>query len=81
MLMSIFSSIDAFCAESMRRKLPITTSKHSSPTETPKTEEDHRSNQLPSSSSSVKKPPEREIGPRFAPEFDGVNCFETIVPY
>ncbi|KAJ3672517.1 hypothetical protein LUZ60_007238 [Juncus effusus] len=24
---------------------------------------------------------ERKFRPRFAPEFDGINCFETIVSY
>ncbi|KAJ0547022.1 hypothetical protein HanIR_Chr08g0367411 [Helianthus annuus] len=86
MLMSMFSFIDAFCAESLGRKHPFTatnTPKHSSSTETLKTNECHENSSSSSSSSSsgVKKQPELRIRPRFAPEFDGVNCFETIVPY
>ncbi|KAF5795484.1 hypothetical protein HanXRQr2_Chr08g0340191 [Helianthus annuus] len=73
----------------MGRKLPFAatntnnTPKHSSSTETLKTNECHQNSSSSSSSSSsgVKKPPELRIRPRFAPEFDGVNCFETIVPY
>ncbi|MFS7947080.1 hypothetical protein Hanom_Chr06g00543851 [Helianthus anomalus] len=86
MLMSMFSFMDAFYAESMGRKLPFAatnTPKHSSSTETLKTNECHQnsSSSSSSSSSSVKKPPELRIRSRFALEFDGVKCFETIVPY
>ncbi|KAL8192272.1 hypothetical protein R6Q57_027939 [Mikania cordata] len=77
--MSIFCSIHAFCVESIRLKLPgtVNTLKHSSPAETLSSNDDHSK-----SSTDVKKPRTKmEIRPRFAPEFDGINCFETIVPY
>ncbi|KAL8236016.1 hypothetical protein R6Q59_017097 [Mikania micrantha] len=77
--MSMFCSIHAFCVGSIRLKLPgtVNTLKHSSPAETPSSNDDHRT-----SSTGVKNPrTEMEIRPRFAPEFDGINCFETIVPY
>ncbi|PPR94102.1 hypothetical protein GOBAR_AA26558 [Gossypium barbadense] len=34
-----------------------------------------------SSSSVVKTPQKQRLRPRFAPELDGVHCFETIIPY
>lgn len=87
MLMSIFSSIDALCAESLGRKIFLTNNnnlnipKHSSSTEAVKTDDEHH-NRSPSSSPDVKKSSKLQIiWPRFAPELDGLNCFETIVPY
>nr|XP_043614104.1 uncharacterized protein LOC122586058 [Erigeron canadensis] len=95
MLMSIFSSIDAFCAESIGRKLHVTNANINKIEQNPsssldnviiKAEDGESSKQSPSSSSStsqnVKKPTSKmKICPRFAPELDGINCFETIVPY
>ncbi|KAM3247611.1 hypothetical protein P3L10_009378 [Capsicum annuum] len=34
----------------------------------------------PSTSKSVSRP-QQQRRPRFAPELDGVHCFETIIPY
>ncbi|KAL7590440.1 hypothetical protein Lser_V15G35782 [Lactuca serriola] len=73
MLMSIFSSIDAFCAESIGQKLPVTN-----------TQKDSKDGHLnpPTPSPDIKKnSPKLQISPRFAPELDGVYCFETILPY
>ncbi|PWA97134.1 hypothetical protein CTI12_AA032250 [Artemisia annua] len=87
MLMSIFSSIDAFCAESLsRQKLHFSnsnsTAKQSLSTENTKTNDaDHSPPKHLHSSPEVKKPSKPQFRPRFALELDGVNCFETIVPY
>ncbi|XP_049394001.1 uncharacterized protein LOC125858294 isoform X2 [Solanum stenotomum] len=35
----------------------------------------------PSSSKSPSRPQQQRRRPRFAPELDGVHCFETILPY
>ncbi|KAI3517773.1 hypothetical protein L1887_16992 [Cichorium endivia] len=75
MFMSIFSSIDAFCAESIGRKLPDTNTNIN----TQKDSKDGRHN--PSTSRDINNSPKLQIRPRFAPELDGVNCFETILPY
>ncbi|GJZ63626.1 hypothetical protein Tco_0620047 [Tanacetum coccineum] len=87
MLMSIFTSIDAFCAESItRHKLHFSnaqnSAKQSLSTENVKTNDADRSpSQTPSPSPDNKKPSRPQFRPRFAPELDGVNCFETIVPF
>ncbi|KAJ9552919.1 hypothetical protein OSB04_016964 [Centaurea solstitialis] len=84
MLMSILSPFDALCSESNGwKKLPVNIKSQK--------QDDHVSikdshhHQSPSSSSSppadIKKPSKPQMKPRFAPEFDGVFCFETIVPY
>ncbi|KAI3735469.1 hypothetical protein L6452_14968 [Arctium lappa] len=78
------SPFDALCSESTGRKRLVTNTniKDSSPTESVKIKDSHHHH--PSSSppsADIKKPSKLQMRPRFAPEFDGVYCFETIVPY
>ncbi|PSS11901.1 hypothetical protein CEY00_Acc01307 [Actinidia chinensis var. chinensis] len=103
MFMSIFSSFDALCAESIGHKVCF------SPASPPPKEAKVNSSSVdrrmePSSpiiSENLSKTGEKKSSespvcvrksrgqeqvkqqrrPRFAPEFDGVYCFETIVPY
>ncbi|KAG8390454.1 hypothetical protein BUALT_Bualt01G0085000 [Buddleja alternifolia] len=93
MFMSLFSSFDVRCAEAFGQKIAgVSTARSSSnkqessvaaavqiddlkkgkevntssqPSDSPKKSEDRRTIRMP----------------RFAPEFDGVHCFETILPY
>ncbi|KAL4574722.1 hypothetical protein LXL04_021558 [Taraxacum kok-saghyz] len=77
MFMSIFTSIDAFCAESIgRNKVSVNDTNISSTQKDPK--DGHRN---PPPSPDVQSSPKLQIRPRFAPELDGVYCFETILPY
>ncbi|KAB5521827.1 hypothetical protein DKX38_026146 [Salix brachista] len=88
---SMFSSFDAFCAELLGQKLrssfPIATNdcitkRVSTGGDDSKVEEDKlmKKNGEGSSSRSSAGKQEKKV-PRFAPEFDGLNCFETIVNY
>ncbi|KAG5255315.1 Avr9/Cf-9 rapidly elicited protein [Salix suchowensis] len=71
---SMFSSFDAFCAELLGEKL-----RSSFPIATNDCNTKRKSGEGSSSRSSAGKQ-EKKV-PRFAPEFDGLNCFETIVNY
>ncbi|KAJ9552918.1 hypothetical protein OSB04_016963 [Centaurea solstitialis] len=97
MLMSIFSPFDALCSESAstgwKKKLLVTAdpniktqkqdvdylnikdTHHQSQSQSPSP------SRFPSPPADVKKPSKPQTKPRFAPEFDGVFCFETIIPY
>ncbi|KAB5521824.1 hypothetical protein DKX38_026143 [Salix brachista] len=88
---SMFSSFDAFCAELLGQKLrssfPIATNdcntkRVSTVGDDRKVEEDKlmKKNREGSSSRSSAGKQEKKV-PRFAPELDGLNCFETIVNY
>ncbi|KAK4255845.1 hypothetical protein QN277_008788 [Acacia crassicarpa] len=94
MMMSIFSSFDALCAEfsyGQRSRLSIDApnlkpkleQKPSSPGKKPPSPDSSKA--APPSSSSTQpdgaKQQRRRFSPRFAPELDGVHCFESIVPY
>lgn len=72
--MSILSSLNAFIAKPNGLKLKFSMNKESESDGKMKKEE-----------SKWKSPPERarqedKSRPRFAPELDGVYCFETIIP-
>ncbi|KAK9724907.1 hypothetical protein RND81_05G107400 [Saponaria officinalis] len=88
-MMSLFSSFDALCAESTGWKsfnfstaaaapaAPSTAAReeHASTTECNKQVQ----NKVNEEKKAVKKVITRN--PRFALEFDGLHCFETILPY
>ncbi|KAG5229481.1 hypothetical protein OIU76_022773 [Salix suchowensis] len=84
MMTSMFSSFDALCAESFGKKLNFSLPE----VESTKKSVMHERNKDTSSASS-KSPPasinkssqQQRRRPRFAPELDGVHCFETILPY
>ncbi|KAJ6677432.1 hypothetical protein OIU85_010584 [Salix viminalis] len=92
MMTSMFSSFDALCAESFGQKLnfSFTAPGEGSRPEVESTKKSvmHEGNKDTSSASS-KSPPasinkslqQQRRRPRFAPELDGVHCFETILPY
>ncbi|GMI95334.1 hypothetical protein like AT1G32928 [Hibiscus trionum] len=76
---SIFSSFDALCAEFLGQTIRPS---FASPTEKPgiglfcgKVSEDMNKKQQ----GNVEKKQQR--APRFAPELDGLHCFETLVSY
>ncbi|XVE58274.1 hypothetical protein DITRI_Ditri04bG0157400 [Diplodiscus trichospermus] len=86
MMMSMFSSFEALWADSHGQKMKFTSS---APTSTeqakPKevsclkgNKEDTEKNSSPPAT--AKKPQQQRLRPRFAPELDGVHCFETIIP-
>ncbi|KVI04296.1 hypothetical protein Ccrd_017393 [Cynara cardunculus var. scolymus] len=80
MFIPIFTPFDALCCEFIARKLLVsnTSIKTQEVSECMKINESH---DHPSPSADIKKPSKLQMKPRFAPEFDGVYCFETILPY
>ncbi|KAL6560529.1 hypothetical protein OROGR_004088 [Orobanche gracilis] len=86
MSMSIFSSFDVLCAESFfGQKIILSTCPSPSDKSTTVVESDDQKKKKGKEEASQrenKKEDRRRIrGPRFAPELDGVHCFETILPY
>ncbi|XP_028798538.1 uncharacterized protein LOC114753987 [Neltuma alba] len=94
MLMSIFSSFDALCAEfsfGQRSRLSIDGGNlrpkpEQKPSSTVDSAEKERaspdsSKAAPSTQPGGTKQQGRRFSPRFAPELDGVHCFESIIPY
>ena len=87
---SMFSSFDALCAQllgqKVRSSLALTamdcnTKRVLTAGDDSKVAEDKLiKNREGSSSRSVARKQEKKV-PRFAPELDGLNCFETIVNY
>ncbi|KAJ9706385.1 hypothetical protein PVL29_001748 [Vitis rotundifolia] len=73
---SIFSSFDAVCFEFLSQKL-----KSSLPSGN-KMESQQSKEKMgnPSPPASVGKPRKERV-PRFAPELDGLHCFETLVSF
>ncbi|KZV40947.1 hypothetical protein F511_05192 [Dorcoceras hygrometricum] len=80
MLMSIFSSFDVLCAESFGQKVSVSNGQILQKPAA-KVDDSKSSKEVDRSPKVVKKKPEVARRPRFAPEFDGVHCFETILPY
>ncbi|TYH55123.1 hypothetical protein ES332_D09G216100v1 [Gossypium tomentosum] len=94
MMMSMFSSFEALLFDSHTQKKYTATStpiEKAKPNEVScsegnkkETTEFNNLSPPPSSSSSssvVETPQKQRLRPRFAPELDGVHCFETIIPY
>ncbi|TYG54799.1 hypothetical protein ES288_D09G220000v1 [Gossypium darwinii] len=91
MMMSMFSSFEALLFDSHTQKKYTATStpiEKAKPNEVScsegnkkETTEFNNLSPPPSSSSVVKTPQKQRLRPRFAPELDGVHCFETIIPY
>ncbi|ESR59246.1 hypothetical protein CICLE_v10017302mg [Citrus x clementina] len=94
-MMSVFSSFDAFFAESYGQKLKFSKSKDNGKNNNnvvndrimKKNEDSGRSTSTPrpptandANMMTQQKQTKTKL-PRFALELDGVNCFETIVPY
>nr|XP_017256910.1 PREDICTED: uncharacterized protein LOC108226458 [Daucus carota subsp. sativus] len=88
-MMSMFSSFDALMAESFGQKVglswPLITKQRAVSSEREKKEETHGASNKSSSVSKEKASPGNQENrlrkARFAPELDGVNCFESIIPY
>ncbi|KAM7499829.1 hypothetical protein LguiA_024243 [Lonicera macranthoides] len=88
MFMSIFSSFDAVCAESFGHKVgfsfPLLPPFNITQKETGSSNNNNNNNNVTSSPDIIKnekdKNQQRERKARFAPELDGLHCFETIVP-
>lgn len=96
-MMSLFSSFDALCGEIYGYKFKFSappkvdsSSASSSVVQTVKNNGENNSKSITqnqnSNSNSCSAPAhvrqeQKKRMPRFAPEFDGVNCFETIIPY
>ncbi|KAG8381588.1 hypothetical protein BUALT_Bualt06G0137100 [Buddleja alternifolia] len=90
MSMSIFSSFEALCAESsFGQKVGFSWPYSNSNTNKKepaavKIDDDLKKGKEVNSSfqpTTTKKKPENRRRPRFAPELDGLHCFETILPY
>lgn len=91
MMMSMFSSFEALCAESsFGQKLSFSTGTSRGLQNRNKDEPATVERERPKQTGST--PPKKDVGgrqkedqpkkrPRFAPELDGVHCFETIIPY
>lgn len=95
MLMSIFSSFDALSAEfsygqksrfsvhggNPKPKSEAMPSSSVESTEKKEKSSDSSSKAVPSPQAGGAKQHRRQLAPRFAPELDGVHCFESIIPY
>ncbi|WCJ26658.1 hypothetical protein M5689_008461 [Euphorbia peplus] len=66
---SMFSSFDAFSFELLGRKINSSFASATTLLVSPKP------------SSAVQPPQKKKLAARFAPELDGLNCFETLVGY
>ncbi|KAL5737082.1 hypothetical protein ACOSQ2_031870 [Xanthoceras sorbifolium] len=88
-MMSIFSSFDALCAEFYRQKIDFSAGSAEKPKQEANSMKRSGSEENKSPSSVGGRPSEEQRRriregarrARFAPELDGVHCFETIVPY
>lgn len=88
MLMSMFSTFDAFSAESLGHKVSFSGFKKeakvpesSSPSSGPQGANDVGNKSKDGIKKPQVNPPHPRRQPRFAVELDGVHCFETIIPY
>ncbi|OAY59734.1 uncharacterized protein LOC122723369 [Manihot esculenta] len=77
---SIFSSFDALCGELLGQAIRFRSSDFASATTHDLIKKPQQSSSLPSTEDSKREQPPSKA-PRFAPELDGLNCFETIVNY
>lgn len=73
MIMSMFSSFDALFAESFGQKVAFSWP--------PVSTKDVQTKKLPENQQVQQKKSKTTSSTRFAPELDGVHCFETIIPY
>lgn len=85
-MMSMFSSFDALMAENFGQKVGASSFRPLINKQRVVSSEKQIKDQTPASSiSKGKASPENQDGrqrmTRFAPELDGVNCFESIIPY
>ncbi|KAJ6417481.1 hypothetical protein OIU84_003243 [Salix udensis] len=78
---SMFSSFDAACNEFLNQKVKSSFAFTAMDSSTKVGEDDSIKNQEGSSSRSWTRKQEKKKTPRFAPELDGLNCFETFVNY
>ncbi|GFY84019.1 hypothetical protein Acr_03g0007930 [Actinidia rufa] len=93
MWMSIFSSFNAVCAESFGQKVVFSWGPAKQGTSvddsavvvrSPEIREGVKKCKIGNSTeppADITKPQRVHRRPRFAPELDGVHCFETIIPY
>ena len=77
---SMFSSFDAACNEFLNQKVKSSYALTAMDSSTKRAENNLIKNQEGSSSRSWTREQEKRM-PRFAPELDGLNCFETFVNY
>lgn len=85
-MMSMFSSFDAFCKEFYEQKVKFsgvssTPNERSKATAVESMKKKGMEKKSSPSSENVKESLKQQRKPRFAPELDGVHCFETILPY
>ncbi|TXG50769.1 hypothetical protein EZV62_023293 [Acer yangbiense] len=83
---SIFSSFDAFSAELLGQKVRVSFAPTTTCSSTNATQKNNNNNlQSQESTKDVainkKTSTSSSSKPRFAPELDGLNCFETLVYY
>nr|GMC61007.1 AF211539_1 Avr9/Cf-9 rapidly elicited protein 65 [Ipomoea batatas] len=92
-MMSLFSSFEVLCADSIGLKVNLSrppssaqrqlqqTAGSESKTAPPPSAAGGGSNKSGEVPTPQAKRPQQQRRPRFAPEFDGVHCFETVIPY
>ncbi|KAL0313114.1 UNVERIFIED_CONTAM: hypothetical protein Sradi_5710700 [Sesamum radiatum] len=77
---SFFSSFDAVCAEVLAgksvRAATISSSSSAPPPPPPKSAHYHNTK---TDHQPISRKAKAESKPRFAPELDGLNCFETLI--
>ena len=84
MMMSMFSSLDALFAESFGQRVGFSWSKDARSSSLLSENKGHLNNKLtenkklPENQEAVRR--NKTMSTRFAPELDGLHCFETIVP-
>ncbi|KAL1222443.1 hypothetical protein V5N11_003706 [Cardamine amara subsp. amara] len=70
---SLFSMLDSFCAQIMRSNVPTSNSSSNGPSASSSGTVQAMAIEKTTKKVLVKK------APRFAPELDGLHCFETII--
>ncbi|KAL2249105.1 UNVERIFIED_CONTAM: hypothetical protein Sindi_2384200 [Sesamum indicum] len=83
MLMPILTPFDALFADAIRRKVAALSRPPSPPNKEAQTTNDMKKVKEVGGPSAAKMQDDRRRfrGLRFAPELDGIHCFETILPY
>ncbi|GMI96285.1 hypothetical protein like AT5G54165 [Hibiscus trionum] len=86
MMMSMFSSFEVLLSDyfGQNMKFTATPAEKSKPTEVSSIKGNNKETVSKNSSPPppvAKTPQKQRLRPRFAPELDGVHCFETIIPY
>ncbi|XWS38054.1 hypothetical protein CRYUN_Cryun19dG0098000 [Craigia yunnanensis] len=86
-MLSMISSFEALWTDSHGQKMKLNAGPSSTEQAKPRKVSCLEGNKKETDSTNLsppataKKPQQQRLRPRFAPELDGVHCFETIIPY